>query len=497
MRWFLLALLALVFMVSSLPVAYLQSARFEHKHSLRSPFYLGRGGALPFWEFGGGALVNEDYIRITPAMQSRSGWIWNTEPAAMKDWELEVELKASGGLQGADGLGIWYVADTKQVGPAMGNADKWKGLGVILDSFDNDGKGDSPRISIVINDGSVTWKPDRDGKDIEQAGCTRNWRGTRIKVKITYKDRMLEVWTEKVAAKPEFCGKVETDLPTGYFFGVTAATGQLTDNHDLYSFSTYDLSPASTAPANDEAATRRSAQVEEEPEKKEPKLRKSAASTDDILSRLASLRGDQEEEVAQVEEEVATLSRTVKSRSTSTTTSNIDAAIKKLNDRVTIMQNKQKSITKALDRIESELANKGLGSNKNNNGGAAFAEAFRKLLATALQSKQTAQNEVELIQGALTEIENQLYRNSPSQEKELLEGIAQVKVDLHKVSNVLQAAGRDSKSLVSDFKADTEMLATSVEGSSSGFWMYFLVLQVLATSAFVWWKHKKEKRKFS
>ena len=32
-------------------------------------------------------------------------------------------------------------------------------------------------------------------------------------------------------------------LPTGFYFGVSAATGDLSDNHDIISIKTYDLVP--------------------------------------------------------------------------------------------------------------------------------------------------------------------------------------------------------------------------------------------------------------
>ncbi len=35
-------------------------------------------------------------------------------------------------------------------------------------------------------------------------------------------------------------------LPTGYFFGVTATTGELSDNHDVVSIRTYELDVART-----------------------------------------------------------------------------------------------------------------------------------------------------------------------------------------------------------------------------------------------------------
>ena len=35
--------------------------------------------------------------------------------------------------------------------------DKWKGLGIVFDSFDNDGKRNNPYISIVLNDGEMEY----------------------------------------------------------------------------------------------------------------------------------------------------------------------------------------------------------------------------------------------------------------------------------------------------------------------------------------------------
>ena len=48
----------------------------------RSPLLLtwfqGTGG-IPFWEFGGNAMVTDEAVRLTDAQQSRKGWIWNSQ----------------------------------------------------------------------------------------------------------------------------------------------------------------------------------------------------------------------------------------------------------------------------------------------------------------------------------------------------------------------------------------------------------------------------------
>lgn len=50
----------------------------KNHHSTIILLRTGRGGTLPFWEFGGSAIVSEDRIRLTPALQSRVGWVWNS-----------------------------------------------------------------------------------------------------------------------------------------------------------------------------------------------------------------------------------------------------------------------------------------------------------------------------------------------------------------------------------------------------------------------------------
>ena len=99
-----------------------------------------------------------------------------------KEWfEIEVVIRISGrGKIGADGMAIWYTTegaptqvqilikliDRKKsrhlklnliqadIVPIYGARDKWNGLGIILDSFDNNSKGDNPIIMMHVNDGT-------------------------------------------------------------------------------------------------------------------------------------------------------------------------------------------------------------------------------------------------------------------------------------------------------------------------------------------------------
>lgn len=49
------------------------------KHTFQAPFLFGITSSIPFWEYGGATVATENFIRLVPALQSKTGWIWNTE----------------------------------------------------------------------------------------------------------------------------------------------------------------------------------------------------------------------------------------------------------------------------------------------------------------------------------------------------------------------------------------------------------------------------------
>ena len=40
--------------------------------------YLGSGMTIPYWDFMGSTMVTNNYIRLTPDLQSKQGAIWNS-----------------------------------------------------------------------------------------------------------------------------------------------------------------------------------------------------------------------------------------------------------------------------------------------------------------------------------------------------------------------------------------------------------------------------------
>lgn len=164
------------------------------------------------------------------------------------------------GRLGGDGVAFWYAAEPGVLGKAFGSKEQWKGLGVFVDTFDNDGKRDNPYISVVVNDGTKTYSSATDAKDIELGGCRASVRkadsATVLRVAYRGSTRQLDVAYDlnaNGAWRPCFSGIV--DLPLNYYLGVSAATGGVSDNHDINYLELRRLDMATGAPTAAQGAS--------------------------------------------------------------------------------------------------------------------------------------------------------------------------------------------------------------------------------------------------
>ncbi|XP_022084593.1 protein ERGIC-53-like [Acanthaster planci] len=241
--------------------------RFEYKHSFKGPHLMQKDGSVPFWQYGGSAFASDEQVRITPSIRSQRGYIWSKYKVPYDHWEVEFFFKVTGrGRVGADGLAFWYV-DKKPDGVAstpeqqhppqhpnqisvFGGPDKWNGLAVMFDSFDNDNLRNNPYILAIVNDGRLEYQHTTDGMNQQLGGCLRDFRNKPypVRAKVEYYRKTLTVyihsgWTN-IDTNYEICLRREdVTLPKDGYFGVTAATGGLADDHDVIKFLTHSLIP--------------------------------------------------------------------------------------------------------------------------------------------------------------------------------------------------------------------------------------------------------------
>lgn len=149
--------------------------------------------------------------------------------------------------------------DIEISGNVFGNADYFTGLGVFMDTYANQNgvhNHGHPYISAMVNNGTMHYDHDRDGTHTEISGCEAKFRGVDhdTNIAIRYENDVLIVSID-IEGKNEWkeCFNVKgVRLPTDYYFGVTAATGDLSDNHDVISIRTYELdAPPQSASSED------------------------------------------------------------------------------------------------------------------------------------------------------------------------------------------------------------------------------------------------------
>ena len=114
---------------------------------------------LDQWDVGGTALTHRSFVRLTAEAQGSKGWLISQQPFTLNEWSAMLELRASGSSQHlyGDGLAIWLVKAHDHIeGPVFGREDKWNGLGIFFDTFQNidfSHHHKHPYIYAVTNDG--------------------------------------------------------------------------------------------------------------------------------------------------------------------------------------------------------------------------------------------------------------------------------------------------------------------------------------------------------
>lgn len=244
-------------------------------HSFQPPFKdvdsQGTRNLGPFWRVHGKAVVNTNFIRVTPDRQSKKGALWTSRPLGVSEFSTIMKFRISG--QGktffGDGLSLWMTHQSYyEEGELHGSTERFYGVGIIFDTFKNTENSAAHRdVTILINDGHKTYEMLTENSDKIQ-GCSASVRyhakrddfsvSDASRVKVVVNGVSLEIsidpknsgeWTECVKI-PDI--GLDANWLKGAFIGVSASTGQLADNHDVMSIQSYTDQHVMEAEANKE-----------------------------------------------------------------------------------------------------------------------------------------------------------------------------------------------------------------------------------------------------
>lgn len=198
--------------------------------------------------------------------------------------------------------------------------EKFVGLGVIFDTFRNTETLSAHRdVTVIVNDGEKTWEmmtadvkgceamvryhSDRDDFSVQDSS----------RAKVVVQNRAVTVyvdpsnsgeWSECVSLK-------DIDLPDFWsrkaHIGLTASTGQLADNHDILSLSTFSDSDHATVEAEEQSmASKKSFPLGVDLSDRERIMRVENA-INDLMDRVDLLDHHVEHELASVEDHIKSL----------------------------------------------------------------------------------------------------------------------------------------------------------------------------------------------
>ncbi|KAI9236246.1 hypothetical protein MVEG_06038 [Podila verticillata NRRL 6337] len=225
--------------------------RYDYKQSLKKPFMY--NNELPFWGQHGNTFVAQDFVRLAPSVPGLRGSVWRKTPNEHKEWEVEFSFKAHGQSPvGGRGFAFWYTQDRAVDGPVFGNQDKWKGLGVFMDTSDPANQRTNSLVYGLVNNGTEEFPADVASITNFARGCMRDYKNSPnpVHVRVSYIAKTLKISVDTHSKGRKMVGCFEhpdVDLPAGYHFGFSAASSLygLPDDHDLYTFEVYEVNPAS------------------------------------------------------------------------------------------------------------------------------------------------------------------------------------------------------------------------------------------------------------
>ena len=97
--------------------------------------------SIQYWQQGGHANINSNFVRLTADLQSKRGYLFNTADTVHPDWTALLRFRISGSGQRlfGDGMALWFTNRRHfEPGFLLGSTDRFMGFGILFDTFRND-----------------------------------------------------------------------------------------------------------------------------------------------------------------------------------------------------------------------------------------------------------------------------------------------------------------------------------------------------------------------
>jgi mannose-binding lectin 2 len=147
-------------------VALVSAEELLEFHTFQPPFNevdtAGVRSVSSHWRASGTAVVNNNFVRLTPDRQSKKGALWSRKAVGVPNMSsiLKFRISGQGKLFFGDGIGWWIVQQSYyNEGDLHGFQEKYVGIGIIFDTFKNtENLANHRDITVLVNDGTKTYE---------------------------------------------------------------------------------------------------------------------------------------------------------------------------------------------------------------------------------------------------------------------------------------------------------------------------------------------------
>lgn len=263
------------------------------------------GGGVPGWRASNQnheiQILTDRVILTPPVPGNAKGALWSERSASTADWSATLEFRASGQETGSGNLQIWYTKDRDSIGfNSVYNAEKFDGLVLVIDQYGGSGG----KVRGFLNDGGVNFRASASLESLAFGHCDYSYRnlGRPSKVKISNQGGLTVTVDDKTCFSSD-----KISLPAGYYFGLTASTGE---NPDSFEVNKFVVQQGGSAPPS--GNTQSTGQIPtEQPNSQPPQLQKMDANSgtaEDIPDRNADEFKSQSEQFADLHNRLQILS---------------------------------------------------------------------------------------------------------------------------------------------------------------------------------------------
>ncbi|GAB7360834.1 hypothetical protein MBLNU230_g0820t1 [Neophaeotheca triangularis] len=224
----------------------MDSLSFGHGASISTD-----GQNIPGWKVSSSnnhqvQILSDRMILTPPVPGNARGALWADQPINTDQWTADLEFRVQGQDQGSGNLQLWFVKDKSQVDTSsvytVGNFD---GLGLLVDQYGGRGGG----VRGFLNDGGQNFQSHTSMESLAFGHCDYAYRnlGRPSKLTVSTSNGL------SVKVDDRLCFNSDRiTLPAGYYFGVTAATGENPDSFEINKFVVSSGNSASSNPGQGE-----------------------------------------------------------------------------------------------------------------------------------------------------------------------------------------------------------------------------------------------------